>query len=663
MAELGPGTVFAGHRIEAVAGRGGMGVVYQATQLALDRTIALKVIAAGLLDDQAVRNRFVRESKVAASIDHPNVIPIYYAGEEHGIAYIAMRYVPGDDVRSLVRRVGPLPHERAAHIIAQIGSALDAAHSAGLVHRDIKPANVLLAADDHVYLTDFGLTKHALSVAGTTKPGHWVGTLDYVAPEQIRGERIDARADVYASGCLLFYMLTGSVPFAREGDEARLWAHLSEPPPKPSELVDGLPNAFDDVIERALAKHPDERYQSAGDLGRAAMAAATGRTPQERERLVAKGAAAPVESETVTAAVKPLTEIKPQHHSEAETLLQPPEKPRRRRQHMLLAAALLAAVAVGVGGAVALGLGDEEQTPSQPSAAKPDGPRVVSEITIGERPNVVRSFGDTVFVGSRRQDRLQMVAMKSGEILPDAPKVGPGASDGAFGFGSLWVPLTESNRVVRLDPRTGRPNGKSIAISHPSSVAIGKDAVWVVITPGRGAPDTLVKLDPRTGERLASVKYPAGIASLAPTPDGLWVADRRRARIQSVDLKTGVPKDSTRVGSNDTEDLVYHDGALWAATPEDNSVYKVDLDTHDKISVTVGGRPRQLAIGNGHVYVTNYSSSQLYILDEESGEVLGNPLKLAVNPYSISVEPDGKTLWISSVAQNKLSKVVTDPDA
>ena len=256
MAELGPGTVFAGHRIEAVAGRGGMGVVYQATQLALDRTIALKVIAAGLLDDQTVRNRFVRESKVAASIDHPNVIPIYYAGEEHGIAFIAMRYVPGDDVRSLVRRVGPLPPERAAHITAQIGSALDAAHTAGLVHRDIKPANVLLTAEDHVYLTDFGLTKHALSVAGTTKPGHWVGTLDYVAPEQIRGERIDARADVYASGCLLFYMLTGSVPFAREGDEARLWAHLSEPPPKPSERVDGLPPAFDDVIERALAKNP-----------------------------------------------------------------------------------------------------------------------------------------------------------------------------------------------------------------------------------------------------------------------------------------------------------------------------------------------------------------------------------------------------------------------
>ena len=149
------------------------------------------------------------------------------------------------------------------------------------------------------------MTKHALSIAGSTKPGHWVGTLDYVAPEQIRGERIDARADVYALGCLLFYMLTGEVPFKRDGDEARLWAHLSEPPPKPSEHVEDLPEAFDSVIERALAKDPEERYPSAGDLGRAALAAAAGRRPSERERLVAKGAAAPIEAPTVTAAARP----------------------------------------------------------------------------------------------------------------------------------------------------------------------------------------------------------------------------------------------------------------------------------------------------------------------------------------------------------------------
>src|SRR4051812_36997149 len=332
MGELEPGTIFAGHRIEAVAGRGGMGVVYRATQLALDRTVALKVIAAGLLEDQTVRARFVRESKIAASIDHPNVIPIYYAGEEQGIAYIAMRYVPGDDVRSLVRRDGPLEPPRAAKIVAQIGSALDAAHAAGLVHRDIKPANVLIASEDHVYLTDFGLTKHALSIAGTTKPGHWVGTLDYVSPEQIRGERVDARADVYALGCLLYYALTGEVPFPREGDEGRLWAHLSDAPPIPSEKRSEIPPAFDDVVARALAKSPDERYPSAGDLGRAALAASTNQRPNQRERLVAKGAAAPVEAPPATAAKRPPPLAQPHPESEAETVYQERSNPGRNRR-------------------------------------------------------------------------------------------------------------------------------------------------------------------------------------------------------------------------------------------------------------------------------------------------------------------------------------------
>jgi serine/threonine protein kinase len=163
MAELTAGTVFAGHRIDALAGRGGMGVVYRATHLALDRTVALKVIAPTLMEDGSARQRFLRESKLAASIDHPNVIPVYYAGEEHGVAYIAMRYVRGDDLRSLVRKNGPLDPRHAARLVEQVAAALDAAHASSLVHRDVKPANVLLGQGEHVYLSDFGLSKHTLS--------------------------------------------------------------------------------------------------------------------------------------------------------------------------------------------------------------------------------------------------------------------------------------------------------------------------------------------------------------------------------------------------------------------------------------------------------------------------------------------------------------------
>src|SRR5882724_8475688 len=232
---LAPSTAqFAGYRVEGIAGHGGMGVVYRATQLGLDRPVALKVIAAGLLGDPRVRERFLRESRAAAAIEHPNVIPIYASGEECGRPYIVMRFVDADDLRERVAGAGTLAPAQAAAIVAQVGAALDAAHEAGLVHRDVKPANILLGTHDHAYLSDFGLARHTLSDSGLTAPGGWVGTLDFVAPEQIRSERIDGRADIYALGCVLHFALTGQVPYPRETDEARLWAHLHTAPPEPS---------------------------------------------------------------------------------------------------------------------------------------------------------------------------------------------------------------------------------------------------------------------------------------------------------------------------------------------------------------------------------------------------------------------------------------------
>src|SRR4051794_5406483 len=294
MGLLAPGAMVAGYRIESVVGRGGMGVVYRARELELDRVVALKVIAPELVDDEDVRERFVREARAAASIEHPNVIPVHAAGERDGLAYLAMRFIEGDDARSLVRRGGALAAGQAADILAQAGAGLDAIHRAGYVHRDIKPANVLIDGDGHVYVTDFGLAKQVLTKASTrTGPGRWVGTLDYIAPEQIRGGAIDARADVYALGGVLCFLLTGRVPFDRDGDEAKLWAQLSEPPPVPSALRAGVPPGFDAVVARAMAKTPQERFPSAGDLGRAARAAAAGRAPSTPERMVARGAAAP----------------------------------------------------------------------------------------------------------------------------------------------------------------------------------------------------------------------------------------------------------------------------------------------------------------------------------------------------------------------------------
>ena len=256
-----------------------MGVVYRATDPGLDRIVALKFIASDLASSPGFRDRFTTESKIAASMDHPNVIPIFQAGEHEGRLFLVMRYVDGEDLRSELQREGRLEPPRAARIVAQIAAALDAAHARGLVHRDVKPANVLLTADDHAYLTDFGLTKRVVTDDEATKTGELVGTLNYVAPEQIRGDPVSPRTDVYGLGCVVFHVLTGRVPFPLEGNEAKLWAHVSEPPPAASAVSPGLSPAFDRIIARAMQKRPEDRFQSAGELGRAMHEAVSGSAP------------------------------------------------------------------------------------------------------------------------------------------------------------------------------------------------------------------------------------------------------------------------------------------------------------------------------------------------------------------------------------------------
>jgi hypothetical protein len=339
--ELSEGDVFAGYRIERSLGRGGMGVLYLAVEPGLERRVALKLIAPEAAVDEVFARRFAEESKVAASIEHPNVVPIYAAGEEGGIPFIAMRYVSGSDMGKRLTREGRLDPTAAAALIAQVGNGLDAIHAAGLVHRDVKPANVLLAGgegDDHAYITDFGVARNVATESGLTQTGRFVGTLDYVAPEQISGGAVDARADVYALGCLLFKLLTGDVPFPKAGEAARLYAHLNDPPPAPSLFATEVPMALDDVVIRAMSKQPDDRYPSAGDLGRAAVAALSGSRPDLPERTVATGAAATREASTARP-VEPPT---------APTRHLAPARPRRRVAAVAGIAALVAALVAGV---------------------------------------------------------------------------------------------------------------------------------------------------------------------------------------------------------------------------------------------------------------------------------------------------------------------------
>jgi serine/threonine protein kinase len=296
-----------GYRIDELIGRGGMGMVYRATNVALGRTYALKVLAPELAMDDQFRERFKREMRIAASLNHSHVVGIHYAGEQDGLLFLTMDYVDGTDLREVIRRDEALAPERVVSLLAQVTSALDAAHRKGLVHRDVKPANVLISTEDgdeHAYLTDFGLAKRFDTATALSATGLLVGTVDFMPPEQISGGHTDARTDIYALGCVLFQMLSGKVPYERENTVATLFAHVHDPPPSLVGPLAELHPAFNSVIAKAMAKDPADRYLSAGDLARAAEAALQGIRYTGAPTIVGTGEARPepdVEDPTVAA--------------------------------------------------------------------------------------------------------------------------------------------------------------------------------------------------------------------------------------------------------------------------------------------------------------------------------------------------------------------------
>jgi serine/threonine protein kinase len=299
------GTEVAGYRLEQVLGHGGMSVVYLAEHIRLGRKVALKLLAPALSEDDSYRERFVRESRRAAELEHPNIIPIYDAGEDDGQLYIAMRYVEGSDLKSIIKRDGPMPLGRVIFILEQIAGALEAAHERDLVHRDVKPSNILVSTpSDRVYLTDFGVVKHTAS-RGLTKTGFFIGTVDYAPPEQIEGLPLDPRTDIYALGCVLYECLTARPPFDREGEVAVMHAHLTEPPPRLTKARPDLPKSLNEVVATAMAKSKEDRYATCDDFITAARDAALQRLTTTRRELDPAEivAAAPAAAEEPVAAM------------------------------------------------------------------------------------------------------------------------------------------------------------------------------------------------------------------------------------------------------------------------------------------------------------------------------------------------------------------------
>jgi Protein kinase domain len=374
MAQLTTGALIAGYRVDGLAGQGGMGVVYRATQLSLGRTVALKLIAPALADDLHFRERFERESRLAAGIDHPNVLPVYEAGEADGTLFIAMRWVDGTDLRTIIHRGGGVEPRRAVDIVGQVAAGLDAAHGLGLVHRDVKPANILIVAGtEHAYLTDFGLIKRVRGGDELTDSGEFVGTIDYIAPEQIRGDGCDARSDVYSLGCVLFHSVSGRVPFDTDSGVAKIYAHLNEAPPRPSDFTPAVPAALDAVIARAMAKEPGERYSTAGDLGRAAATATAPGTPH----LPRPDVALP----TGTGAAQTVA---------LENRADPVHRRRPARRTPALAAVAVLVAAAGAAAVFALGSGDPGDEKPRPSSPPVDDGMLLRTAD-GSRPYIVKA--------------------------------------------------------------------------------------------------------------------------------------------------------------------------------------------------------------------------------------------------------------------------------
>lgn len=697
MPDLTRGSIFAGHRIEGIAGRGGMGTVYRATHLALDHVVALKVIAVDLASDDTFRERFRAETRVAVSLRHPNVVPIHHAGEEDGLLFVTMDLIDGPDLRRLLIKGGVLEPDRATRLIGQVASALDVAHSRGLVHRDIKPGNVLIEQreeGEHAYLTDFGLAKRfdqASQASGLTGTGAFVGTLDYVAPEQIRGEHVDARTDVYALGCVLYEVLAGRPPFAaREENVAKIYAHLQDEPPwLPGEEAGDL----DEVIGRALAKTPGDRFPSAGDLARAATAAASGIQPSLGERSVATGTAAPrtpVEvqplPDTVETAGPPPTGPPTEALSEPEvpgpsTGTQPiPTEPVVRRPWLLFFGvggvfAIVIAAVLALSGGGGDGGGGSAAVPSDGG-----GSGTATTATTGVPfldPLQVKVPGFPV--GLAIHDHVISIATREGQRMYTVDKVTrkqsalpldlPGqAEDVAVAGGSAWLTLFQRGSVFRvpLDDR-GMPSGEEgqeIQVGdEPRGIVASDGSIWVADVGG----GDVVQLNTDGGEINRfdlGAALPTGIAF-----DGsmVWVSDRRGNAIRIDPAVPGGDPQSFHVGDN-PKGIAVGAGSVWVANTDSGTVSRLDPATGDPQAdpIDVGPSPRGLAFGlGGKVWVAiggaeGMANGYVSEIDPATNVATKVPIPDA-SPEEVAIGP--QRLWVTTGATDSLAAVCPSKDA
>jgi len=623
------GTELAGFRILSVLGRGGMSVVYLAEQAFPQRKVALKLVAPELAEDERFRERFIRESNIAASLDHPNVLPIYAAGEADGVLFIAMRHVDGTDLRGLIRSAGRLSVERTSEIVSEVAGALDQAHDQGLVHRDVKPANVLIASGrgpedrGHVYLSDFGLTKRTLSGSGLTGTGQFVGSIEYAAPEQFQGRPLDARTDTYSLGCVVFECLTGNPPFPREQEAAVMYGHLMETPPAVSEAAPGVPPALDPVVAKAMAKDPDDRYQRAGALAGALRQAATDRAPAA-EPAARLGRA----TKDVAGRGRGTGPAAPGRPSPVEPA---PSRLRERAFPLsVVAVALIVVVALVAWFATRSGT---------PAPARSTSPPPI-----------------------RAGRLLVQLDPSSGQVVrrSAAPPFTRGGFSGnavASGQGGIWV--VGSGGLTHIDPSTGQTKatirvGGSLSSGFTNGVAVGPRSVWAVSgDPAGGLPGVLTEVNPATDEVLRTVRFGTYPTAVAVGLSGVWTVDATNGDLSQFAPDTMRILKRVNVGGSPA-DVVVGEGAVWVSDPVGGTLTRYDPRTGASTSLNVAGADG-VAVGFGSVWVIDSTAGTLTQIDPSTGSA--DTRRVGNSPNDVAV--GAGFVWVANSRDGTVSK--TDP--
>jgi DNA-binding beta-propeller fold protein YncE/predicted Ser/Thr protein kinase len=588
------GSTLAGYRLDALIARGGMGVVYRATHLALDRPVALKVIAPRFAGDEAFRDRFLRESRLAARLDHPGVVPVFDAREEDGELIVAMRLVEGDDLKQRIESAGPLPPAEAIDLLGQVAAALDAAHAAGIVHRDVKPHNILLEGD-RAFLTDFGLAK-ALGESGVLRGASVVGTAEYMSPEQWRGQDVGPAADVYSLGCVLYEALTGVVPYARREDDA----------------VPEMPRGLDAAIERAVAKDPAERYPTAGALIDAAREHQS-RTP---------------------AATRVLTE--------------PQDAPTRRAgaRRSILASEHRHVLGVGVLVAFAVGV-------AMWLVLRGGGVSVSDPVGVGGGPLRVAAGQAAVWVTSAAEGTLSRVDPEAVEVAGPPSRLGAGVSGIAVGEGSVWVSSPRDGRVLRVDPAGGRTIARIPVGGRPAAIVVGGGRVWVADGAGGG----VTAINPR-GNRVfkRGIAPRAAPLRLAVGAGAVWASSASTGAVRRIDFGTAVADAPIPVGRGPAG-VTVGGGLVWVASSRADRISRVDPATRSLLGepIEVGERPGGIDAGTSVVWVANSADGTVSRIDIETGETIGDPIDVGSSPGAVPVGEEA--VWVANNGDGTVTRI------